>query len=327
MELVAEGLQSPEGRPIWLDDGSLLLIELQRGTLTQVFPDGHRRAVAHLGGGGDPHASAVGPNGEVYLTRHCRGCLQEQDEGPSEVQEHRTGTIERVDVQTGEVATLYSSAVARDGGVVCLRGPSDLVFDSSGGFWFTDHGWTRCGDAYKGGVYYARTDGSLCKEAVFPMLTPNGIALSPDETILYVAEALTGRLWSFDLDSPGALLYPEPQLAALLWAAPGNHQLDSLAVDMEGHICVVTVGVGPLGQSGIAVVKPNGDGLHSFVPTGDALTTNIAFGGDDHQDAFITLSGAGQLVKVRWHCPGQRCHFEDRLISRGLWACSERSRL
>ena len=40
--------------------------------------------------------------------------------------------------------------------------------------------------------------------------------------------------------------------------------------------------------------------LVEFVATDDIFTTNIAFGGPDRQDAYITLSGTGRLVKTRW---------------------------
>ena len=60
------------------------------------------------------------------------------------------------------------------------------------------------------------------------------------------------------------------------------------------------------------VVRPDGS-RHSFLTFGDTFTTNIAFGGADGRDAYITLSGSGRLVKVRWHCAGHRCHYEDLL--------------
>jgi gluconolactonase len=88
------------------------------------------------------------------------------------------GSIQRVDLHTGTVETLYSECNG-----VPIRGPNDIVFDSDGGFWFTDYGksWDRLID--RGAVYYARADGSSIKEAAFPLITPNGIGLSPDGKI------------------------------------------------------------------------------------------------------------------------------------------------
>ena len=61
---VASGLQFPEG-PIALEDGSVLLVEIARGTLSRVTPDGRIHVVADLGGG--PNGAAIGPDGAVYV--------------------------------------------------------------------------------------------------------------------------------------------------------------------------------------------------------------------------------------------------------------------
>jgi gluconolactonase len=55
-------------------------------------------------------------------------------------------------------------------------------------------------------------------------------------------------------------------------------------------------------------VSPQGE-LVEFVATDDIFTTNIAFGGADMQDAYITLSGSGRLVKTRWARPGLRLQY------------------
>ena len=64
MEVVAEGLEFPEG-PIALADGSVLLVEIRRGTLSRVDPSGKVSVVAELGGG--PNGAAIGPDGAVYV--------------------------------------------------------------------------------------------------------------------------------------------------------------------------------------------------------------------------------------------------------------------
>ena len=79
------------------------------------------------------------------------------------------------------------------------------TFDKTGGFWFTDLGKARARDIDRGGLYYAKADGSFITEAIYPMLTPNGCGLSPDEKTLYAAETQTGRVWKWDLEGPGKL--------------------------------------------------------------------------------------------------------------------------
>ncbi|MFM5949253.1 MAG: SMP-30/gluconolactonase/LRE family protein, partial [Novosphingobium sp.] len=73
---------------------------------------------------------------------------------------------------------------------------------------------------------------------------------------------------------------------------------DSLAMEASGNICVATIG-----ECGISVISPEGE-LVEFVATDDIFTTNICFGGDDMQDAWITCSGSGRLMKTRWNRPG-----------------------
>src|SRR3546814_16118097 len=83
------------------------------------------------------------------------------------------GRIERVDIATGAVEILYQSG---DHGVT-LRGPNDIMFDTHGGFWFTDHGKVdyekRCHDVV--GIFYAHADGSFIEDVLFPSYTPNEI--------------------------------------------------------------------------------------------------------------------------------------------------------
>jgi gluconolactonase len=61
---LATGLLFPEG-PVALDDGSVLLVEIARGTLSRVTTDGRVQVVADLGGG--PNGAAIGPDGAVYI--------------------------------------------------------------------------------------------------------------------------------------------------------------------------------------------------------------------------------------------------------------------
>ena len=78
-----------------------------------------------------------------------------------------------------------------------MHGPNDIVFDAHGGFWFTDFGKNFADRLMRGAVYYARTDGCFIRRAAFPLLTPNGIGLSPDGSTLYVSR---------DRDQPAVVL-------------------------------------------------------------------------------------------------------------------------
>ena len=301
IQTLATGLRFPEG-PVAMPDGSVLLVEIARGTVTRVGPDGTVSVVAQVGGG--PNGMALGPDGALYVCNNG-GFLWDDQPGllrpVGTPADYQGGWIERVDLKTGAARVLYRSC-----GEHRLCGPNDIVFDRQGGFYFTDLGKTRRRDRDQGGVYYAHPDGSRVTEIVHPMLTPNGIGLSPDERTLYVAETEGARLWAFDIASPGVLAkqdFPSPNGGRLLYNQAGYERYDSLAVDAHGNICVATLISGH-----ITVVSPEGR-LVRLVKMPDIYPTNICFGGPDLRTAYITLSGVGHLVAMDWPEAGLALNF------------------
>jgi gluconolactonase len=290
---IARGLEFPEG-PVWLRDGSIVLVEIKGGRVTRIAPDGTTTVVATTGGG--PNGAALGPDGKLYVCNnggfewHDLGGLLLPGDQPAD---YSGGRIERVDLTSGKVEVLY-----RECGGNPLRGPNDLVFDSTGdGFWFTDHGKTRKRERDRGGLYWARADGSEIREVVYPLDSPNGVGLSPDGRRVYVAETWTGRVWWWQIAEPGRIV-PAAGLGAsggtLLAGLPGFQLLDSLAVDADGFVCVATIANG-----GITAISPDGATIeHVALP--DPLTTNVCFGGPDLRTAFATLSATGRLVAFEW---------------------------
>jgi gluconolactonase len=301
VRVLASGLKFPEG-PVALADGSVLVVEIARGTLTRVGTDGSVEVVAETNGG--PNGAAVGPDGKVWITNNG-GCFEWHEQlgltvpgtpPPDSWPGH--GCIQRVDLESGEVETLFTKS-----GDVTLRAPNDLVFDAEGGLWFTDHGVRQRRESDRTGIHYIAPDGEP-REVIFPLDAPNGIGLSPDGTKLYVAETHTGRLWSWDVTGPGVIQGSNPlgPNGGILLAAPEGHVLfDSLAVDGEGWICV-----GTLVNGGITAVSPDGSAVE-HVPLADPLVTNVCFGADG--TAYATLSGTGQLVAFDWHRPAGSTTF------------------
>jgi gluconolactonase len=302
MREIASGLQFPEG-PIAMPDGSVILVEIQRGTLSRVSPDGKVSVVAELGGG--PNGAALGPDGAVYVCNN--GGFEWHDVAGltvpgNQATDYSGGRIERVDLTTGKSNVLYTECDGHP-----LKGPNDLVFDAHGGFWFTDHGKFRERDRDRTGLYYATPDGSSIREVVFPLESPNGVGLSPDGKHLYVAETFTGRVWTWNVTAPGQLdggMPFAPGGGQLLAGLPGFQLFDSLAVDGDGNVCVAT-----LVNGGITVIAPDGSRIE-HVATPDPLTTNVCFGGPDLRTAYVTLSGVGKLVALEWPRPGLRLEYQ-----------------
>ena len=301
---ITDGLRFPEG-PIAMPDGSVVLVEIERGTLTRVLPDGTKEVIAKTGGG--PNGAAIGPDGACYICNNG-GFKWSYDAASGgmrpvgQADDYVTGRIERVDMETGKVERLYDNCSGNR-----LSGPNDIVFDRKGNMWFTDLGKARERDLDRGAIYWAKPDGSEIKEVIQPFTTPNGIGLSPDEKTLYVAETEGGRLFAFDIVSDGEVkLLPYPESlngGRYITSDTGMRRYDSLAVEASGNVCVATLFTG-----GITVASPDG-GTVEFVETGDGYTTNICFGGESLQKAYITLSWQGLLVECDWPRAGLPLNF------------------
>jgi gluconolactonase len=203
------------------DAGRLfLVVEIERRALSRVSAQGEITPIAFPGGG--PNGAAIGPDGKCYI---CNSGGYEFAHDPEhgvrpglQARDYSGGKIERVDIETGEVELVYdrtsaaSSAAQRSGFRPARRllvlGYRKEPEDSR------DHG----------AVCYAKADGSMIREVLYPMVQPNGVGLSPDERTLYVAETITGRLWAFDIVAPGEIAkkpYPSPNGGSLLAGLPG----------------------------------------------------------------------------------------------------------
>jgi gluconolactonase len=306
VRVLATDLEFPEG-PVVMPDGSVVLVEIRGRRLTRVWPDGRKQVVAEIPGG--PNGAAIGPDGKCYICNNggfswipSRGTMMP---GPPSPAEYIGGSIQRVDLATGKVETLFDKC-----GEHPLKGPNDLVFDRHGGLWFTDLGKRRARDMDVGAFYYMKPGAKEVVEGVFGMMPANGIGLSPDENTVYVAETPTARLWAFDLSAPGEVkprdvIYRGERGKPV--AGLGGYQMfDSLAVEASGNVCVATLISGC-----ISVIAPDGT-IVEQVPTGDRVTTNIAFGGPELKTAYITLSGKGELIAMDWARPGLPLNFLNK---------------
>jgi gluconolactonase len=303
IELVTEGLRFPEG-PIAMNDGSVILTEIEGQCLTRVTPDGRKTTVAETGGG--PNGAAIGPDGKIYVTNNGGSFQWMKQEvngvtltipGPTPPT-HKGGSIQRVDIASGKCETVYDGC---DG--EALNGPNDLVFDNTGGFWFTDHGCGTPDGRKHSALLYAKPDGSHIVRPRGHLISLNGVGLSPDEKTVYAADTQLGRLWAFDLEGPGQMVaqvgFGPGRVVCNL---PGYQLLDSLAVEADGKVCVATIING-----GVTAFDPDGSTEHFPFP--DLITTNICFGGDDMQTAWVTCSSTGKLFKCRWPRPGLKLNF------------------
>lgn len=296
--IVVEGLQAPES-PKPLADGSILICEMARGTLSRVTA-GKIEVVAELGGA--PNGVAVGPDGAAYVCNNGGFKFVRQGgliipSGPLDTP--GIASIQRVDLRTGQHRELYLSI-----NDVPLTAPNDLVFDRSGGFWFTDANAPYAGQQGNGTVNYARTDGALIK-TVCGLPRANGIALSADGKTLFVAATGTAEIYAYSVIAPGVLQTDAKGLAIsrLRGHAMGNVGFDSMAIDAQGYLAVGTLSFAEGVHGGVTVIAPNGK-VSEFIELPEKFVTSVGFGGRNRRTAFITLTTSGKLVSIPWPRPG-----------------------
>ena len=277
-EIIAEGLVFPEG-PVVMEDGSVIVVETFAGRVTRCW-NGRKETICEPGGG--PNGGAIGPDGAYYLCNNG-GMGPNHCAAPGAV-----GRIERLDLATGRYERLFEFCGERR-----LSAPNDLIFDCDGNLWFSDLGRLEQYGKQYGGLYCCKPDGSAIIRIVENAMSYNGVGISPDMRNVYAADSFQARIYAVDRN----LELQQPRMVATV---PGQVALDSLAMTAAGNVCVATIGFG----GAISTVTP--EGAVSIMPTEDQFTTNIAFGGADMRDAYITYSMGGMLVKIRWPEPGMR---------------------
>ena len=173
--------------------------------------------------------------------------------------------------------------------------PNDIVVKSDGAIYFTDP-WTAAeapgeSDMTIAGVYRISPDRSTVTLLVDDFLRPNGIAFSPDESVLYVNCSARRHIRAFNVAPNGTLLRQTDRVFAELGGSePGGP--DGMKVDSAGNMYCG-------GSGGIYIIDPKGKKLGRIVH-GFNNTANVAFGGDDWKTVyFCTRTSIGSFkIKV-----------------------------
>ena len=293
MAILAEGLKFPEG-PVYMKDGSILFVEVDGQTIKRL-PPGPRAKVevlADLPGG--PNGLAIGPDGLLYIANdggRFSFTVRDGENYPGAISKtYKPGKIHRMDLKTRQMEVVFDSCDGKP-----MIAPDDLIFDHAGNLWITEYGVGR----NDGGLMFVPKGGK--PTLVRQMPAPNGIGLSPNGKMLHVSSGTS--LFSFDITAPGKLetkTYPNNGLHSPLVL---NSTADSLKVMANGDVAVCSLS------------RPGGIGVHdkeghvTFYGFPDRMTCNLVFGGKDMRDCWITLSGKGQIAKVRWPAPGLKASF------------------
>lgn len=290
VKTVATGLRFPEG-PIALDDGGVLVVEIEGGTLTRVDPTtGKSTVVAHTGAG--PNGAALGPDGAVYVADDGGMLFEQTEDGiracVALAPGNRGGTVQRVDLHDGSVTTVATHSDGERIGTL-----NDIVFDTTGHYYVVDTSGNK--------IHYGNPATGDLRVVADDIAIPNGLGLSPDGNRAYVSETYSGDVYAYDVTSPGVL-----DNRRRLYTSDGQHGCDGLAVDGAGNVCVASLGP----ASGITVIGPDATVRTRFVtPVPDPYVTNICFGGPDLRTAYVCSAGRGLLYSVPWPWPGLRLNY------------------
>jgi gluconolactonase len=207
-------------------------------------------------------------------------------EGEIVIADYRNGLM-LLDVNRGTVREHLARRNAER-----FKGVNDLVFDSAGCLYFTDQGQTGLHDP-TGRVYRLRPDGRL-DLLLSNVPSPNGVALSPDEKVLYVAVTRGNCVWRVPLMEDGSVAK-----VSQFFSSHGPSGPDGLAVDEDGRLIVANPGLGVAWVLD-AMAQPV-EVLRSVAGTS---LTNLAFGGADRRTAYFTESTSGSILRATMAKPG-----------------------
>jgi gluconolactonase len=266
VEVLREGFNGTEG-PVALADGSIVFTENRADRLVKIAPD--NSVSTYLEKTGGANALAIGSKGELVA-------VQTTPPGIAILQP--AGRI---------IAARYASKP--------FNRPNDLALARSGSIYFSDPGAPPAAGApapatpAKTGLYAIDPKGKVTLVAD-DISRPNGVALSPDEKILYVADTWSENLLAYAVQPNGSLLARRTfaKLAGFKTTSQGpSGGADGIAVDAAGRVYVAT-------GAGVEVFSPEGSALGA-IPL-PKQPQNLAFGGADRSKLYVV--GRGSVFRI-----------------------------
>ena len=274
IELLADGFGFSEG-PVWVNEGQgfLLFSDIPGNSVVKWTPDGTvTKFLSPVYEGDFEEGRPVGSNG-----------ITVDSDGQIVFTEHFNGRISRVDIDGGNRSVVVDNY---EGGR--LNSPNDLVYKSDGSLYFTDPSYglpqPEAKEQDVNGIYRLSPDGTLTLLADQP--GPNGLAFSPDESRLYVADSSAGLWMVYDVAEDGTLNEGGVLLDASDVDEPGAP--DGLKVDERGNLWAT-------GPGGVWIMGPDGRHLGTIKPT--QVPANVAWGNADGRALYMT-AGSG-LYRIR----------------------------
>jgi gluconolactonase len=261
----------PAEGPLWISEGKYLLFNDINSARRIKYTPGQGATVA-----------MEKTNEANGITRDLQGRIISA--------EHLTRRVTRYE-SDGSITVVANSF----GGKRLLR-PNDVVVKSDGSIFFTDPGGNNAPDQWDvtvSGVYRVSADLGTMSLIVPDMVRPNGLAFSPDENILYVADSRRRHIRAYDMLPNGTTALETSRVFVdLNGSEPGVP--DGIKVDTQGNVYSG-------GAGGLFIIDKSGKKLGRIVH-GHPATTNVAFGGDDWRTLYFT--SRSNLFSVNVHIPG-----------------------
>jgi gluconolactonase len=252
--------------PAFDRNGNLYIVDIAFGLIYQINPQGSVKLLSEYDG--EPNGLKIHQDGRIFVADHKNGLML-------------------LDPQSGEIKPFVERYKTES-----FKGLNDLVFSKNGNLYFTDQGQTGLQDP-TGRVFSLNAQGNLhC--LLNNVASPNGIALNPEENFLYIAVTRANSVWR-------AMLLPDGSITRVgnFIQLSGGSGPDGLAVDQAGNLYVAHAGLGTVWK-----FSPQGEPLLRIHSCAGKMTTNLAFGGKDNQDLFITESETGSILRARMDTAG-----------------------
>jgi gluconolactonase len=269
IDLVKDGFNGTEG-PIGLADGSLLFTETNANRIVRIGPD--NTVSTFLENSNGANGLALNANGELVAVQTLKT---------------RVGVVH----PQGQEKTIAENFEGQ-----AFQRPNDLVLARNGGIYFTDSGTRPTKEnpnppVSKPGLFYITPAGSLTRLAN-DIERPNGVQLSPDEKVLYVANTLGENVLAYDIAADGSIQNKRNFAKLEGWKnteTGWSSGADGLAVDAEGRLYVAS-------NAGIEVFSSKGDAL-GVIPV-PKKPQNLAFAGKDKKTLYVIGRGGAYRIPL-----------------------------
>ncbi len=239
-------------------DGNLYIVDIPFGRIFRIAPDGQWTLVVEYEGW--PNGLKISRDGRILVADYSHGLME-------------------LDAKAGRMKPILTSRNSES-----FRGCNDLHLASNGDIYFTDQGQTGLHDP-TGRVYRLSPAGRLdC--LINTGISPNGLVLDPDESVLFVAMTRDNAVWRMPFMKDGSV-----SKVGRFCSLFGPSGPDGLTMDKAGRLFV---GHASLGH--VFVFAPNGELIARIKSCAGSSCTNVAIGGKDGDRLYITELVTGTVM-------------------------------